>query len=117
MNYNDSKIEYVVMDPSQNITILVTSDVPKSDYKFVAKKLLELELTAEQVGFLKYDNENDIILNMAGNEFCGNATMSAAVYFGIEKKLDDANVVVKPSGEDEPINVYIKNKSKSIIIV
>lgn len=114
MNMNDftkSKvIEYVVMNPSQNITILVmcAEDGYDYDYGFVAKKLLELEPTAEQVGFLKYDDKSDIVLEMAGGEFCGNATMSAAVYYGILNGVSDGNVVVRSSGVDDPVNVHIK---------
>lgn len=108
--FDDKKIiEYVVMNPSGNITILVMSDVEdEEEYYFVAKKLLELEPAAEQVGFLQYDDESDIILSMAGGEFCGNATMSAAVYYGILHGLSDGNVVVKSSGADELVNVHVK---------
>ena len=108
--YEDKKIiEYVVMNPSGNITILVMSDVEdEEEYYFVAKKLLKLEPSAEQVGFLQYDDESDIILSMAGGEFCGNATMSAAVYYGILHGLSDGNVVVKSSGADGLVNVHIK---------
>lgn len=108
--FDDKKIiEYVVINPSGNITILVMSDVEdEEEYYFVAKKLLELEPAAEQVGFLQYDDESDIILSMAGGEFCGNATMSAAVYYGILHGLSDGNVVVKSSGADELVNVHIK---------
>ena len=108
--FDDKKIiEYVVMNPSGNITILVMSDVEdEEEYYFVAKKLLELEPAAEQVGFLQYDDESDIILSMAGGEFCGNATMSAAVYYGILHGLSDGNVVVKSSGADGLVNVHVK---------
>ena len=106
-------IEYVVMNPSGNITVLVTSDVEdESEYWFVAKKLLKLEPTAEQVGFLKYDDESNIVLNMAGNEFCGNATMSAAVYYGIIHGLNNENVVVNSSGTDELVNVHINKNNE-----
>ena len=111
--FDDKKIiEYVVMNPSNNITILVISDVEdECDYWMIAKRLLELEPTAEQVGFLQYDDESDIILNMAGGEFCGNATMSAAVYYGILHGVNNGNVVVKSSGADEPVNVHIKKNN------
>lgn len=112
--FEDKKIiEYVVMNPSGNITILVTSDVEdESEYLFVAKKLLAMEPTAEQVGFLQYDDKSDIVLNMAGNEFCGNATMSAAVYYGILHDLKDGNVVVHSSGANDLVNVNIKKNNE-----
>lgn len=104
----NKEIEYAVLDPSKNITILVTSDVDKSDYTFVAKKLLELEPSAEQLGFLEDDKECDIVLNMAAGEFCGNATMSAAVYYGIKNNVTCGNVSVKSSGADKQVKVEIK---------
>ena len=112
--FDDKKIiEYVVMNPSNNITILVISDVEdECDYWVLAKRLLGLEPTAEQVGFLQYDDESDIILNMAGGEFCGNATMSAAVYYGILHDVNNGNVVVKSSGANELVNVHIKKNNE-----
>ena len=112
--FDDKKIiEYVVMNPSNNITILVISDVEdECEYCFIAKKLLELEPAAEQLGFLQYDDESDITLNMAGGEFCGNATMSAAVYYGILHGVNNGNVVVKSQGADELVNVHIKKNNE-----
>ena len=107
---NSKVIEYVVMNPSQNITILAMplDDDYDYDYGFIAKKLLKLEPTAEQVGFLQYGEDCDIMINMAGDEFCGNATMSAAVYYGIMNGVNDGNVVVKSSGVNNLVNVHIK---------
>ena len=107
---NSKVIEYVVMNPSQNITILAMplDDDYDYDYGFIARKLLKLEPTAEQVGFLQYGEDCDVMINMAGDEFCGNATMSAAVYYGIMNGVNDGNVVVKSSGVNNPVNVHIK---------
>lgn len=68
------------MNPTGNRTILVTSPVQKKEYKTIAEELLQKEPTAEQVGFLDMKEDGKVRLCMAGGEFCGNATMSAAVY-------------------------------------
>ncbi len=82
------KLKYYILDPTGNITILAEGDVPAAGRAATAAKLMELEPTAEQVGFVCYgrtsaekncDTDHDISLTMAGGEFCGNATMSAAV--------------------------------------
>ncbi|MCR5829626.1 MAG: hypothetical protein K6F93_04650, partial [Lachnospiraceae bacterium] len=92
-------LKYYVLDPTGNITILAEGNVPAEERGAVAAKLMEKEPAAEQVGFISYGQarvdrtdaghaageENrgaghaDITLQMAGGEFCGNATMSAAV--------------------------------------
>ena len=79
-------VKYYYFDPTKNYTILVESPFHKNDYKEIAKKLMEIEKEAEQVGFIKYDKNNDISLRMAGGEFCGNATMCAGIYAAINDK-------------------------------
>ena len=74
-------ISYKVFNPTGNITILVDTPVAVCDQPVIAAKLMEHEPLAEQVGFVSCPNgQADIVLRMAGGEFCGNATMSAAVY-------------------------------------
>ena len=67
-------IKYTVLDPAKNITIIVQTPVKKQDRRFVADLLMKQEPSSEQVGFLKGN-----VLDMAGEEFCGNATRCAAV--------------------------------------
>ena len=74
------KTEYVLMNPTGNRTILVTTPEEKKDYRKVASELMQKEPTAEQVGFLDVTEKGMFCLNMAGGEFCGNATMSAAAW-------------------------------------
>ena len=74
------RIDYCVMDPTGNITILVETPVPISDQPRIAGKLMKREPDAEQVGFVTFDDTYDLALRMAGGEFCGNASLCAAVY-------------------------------------
>ena len=111
-------VDYVLMNPSNNITVLVTSFVAKKYYKIVANLLLKTEKTAEQVGFLSYDNCK-LFLEMAGGEFCGNATMSAAVLFSMINKIKNGTVSVNIKNTANVFDVKVKhlknNEYQSII--
>lgn len=100
------KIDYILLDPSKNITALVKSPVEPKLRPSVAAAIMEKEPLCEQVGFISAgDGKCDICLNMAGGEFCGNAAMSAAVLSFIEKRKDD--ILVSVSGCKEPVSVKI----------
>ena len=100
-------LKYKVCDPSGNITILVTDEVSKEKRIEVADKLLKLEPTGQQVGFISNgDGTCDLEINMAGGEFCGNAMLSgAALYKQCHK--DENIVCIKMSGTKEPIDVAV----------
>ena len=70
-------IKYKVLDPAGNITVIVTTPTLEKDRRFVADYIMTIEKDAEQVGFLSGN-----ILNMAGGEFCGNATRCASFLTG-----------------------------------
>ena len=101
-------VDYIIFDPSKNITALIISKVDSSSYIDISKKIMDKEPQVEQVGFLTYDGGLDISLRMAGGEFCGNATMCAAVYCAMKNDLSNAYVKVKVFGVDEIINVEVK---------
>ena len=92
--FDDKKIiEYVVMNPSGNITILVMSDVEdEEEYYFVAKKLLELEPAAEQVGFLQYDDESEF----AAVTTTGSEKTSEEVLFAALEAIDTTPLYIVP---------------------
>lgn len=92
-------VEYYLMDPTGNRTVLVTSPVEKAAYPAVAKRLLDREKTAEQVGFLSGTH-----LMMAGGEFCGNASMAAAFLIA---GGEPQTVSLTVSGADRPVTVRI----------
>lgn len=102
------KIEYVLMNPSDNYTILVLTETNVDDYEIIAKRLLACEPLAEQVGFLTFEKDADISIRMAGGEFCGNAAMSAAVYSCIKNKIENKNVTVNFYGIDSFLNVKVE---------
>ena len=100
---------YYLANPTGNITVLVETPVAKEDYKAVADKLMALNPTAEQAGFIGED-ENGCFLNMAGGEFCGNATMSAAAVFAQKQGIkpgENAVITLSVSGAGEPVRVSV----------
>ncbi len=97
------KTEYYVIDPTKNITLLVTSPIPESLRVQTAKKLMKLEPSAEQSGYVCGD-----LLRMSGGEFCGNATISAAAlkaYKSGAKKGEKSEYILDVSGTDKPVAV------------
>jgi len=103
-------IEYTVLDPSGNITVLVETPVSQELIPSVASGLMEYEPEAEQVGFLYSEESCDTALRMAGGEFCGNASMSAAVLSAVDSRADSLTVTLHVSGAGEPVNVYVKRR-------
>ena len=97
-------MRYCILNPTGNITAIVTDPVPAEDYPSIAAKVMEIEPTAEQVGFLlPGDEEYDAKLSMAGGEFCGNASMSAAALTAMQRKIkpgDELTVTLKVSGNE-----------------
>lgn len=100
-------LDYTVMDPTGNITVLVTAPVPAADQPRAAAAILAAEPDAEQVGFVCVGDapDGEIALRMAGGEFCGNATMSAAALHCMHWSLPAATVRVRVSGTSEPVTV------------
>lgn len=105
------ELSYVLMNPSGNVTILVETDVHGEQYAGISSYLMQLEPAAEQVGFLKKTDGGciDIGFEMAGGEFCGNASMSTAVYYASLNKINEGLITVKASGVSNPVKVYIKS--------
>ncbi len=100
------EIRYALLDPTGNQTVLVESEVPPAAQPSAAAQIMRQEPDAEQVGFYAA-RRNGAALRMAGGEFCGNAAMSAAVLFALEKDIADGTVSVAVSGQPEPTAVRV----------
>lgn len=104
-------IKYHLINPTGNITILVETPVRIEEQPKIGSLLMQKEPSCEQVGFIqKGDSESDIVLRMAGGEFCGNATMSTAAFFCRSQELasgESRNVAVKILGVNKIVNVTI----------
>lgn len=97
-------IDYYIINPTGNITALVTTNVCPCKYDTITKRIMELHNEVEQVGFVDLSS-NTPYLRMSGGEFCGNATMCAAVLF-----CEKNNYLKKSVG----VNVYGIEKTLSV---
>lgn len=104
-------IGYTLLDPTGNTTILVTTPVPAADQPSAAAKLMEAEPAAEQVGFLSKEEGFDTVLRMAGGEFCGNASMCAAVMAAADRNMDEGTLTLRVSGASGPVKVRVKRQA------
>ena len=82
--------------PAGNITLLVTSPVPRAQYAKLSARLMENSLwRAEQVGFIVPPiMGGDGRLEMMGGEFCGNALRSAGFYTAKQKGIKKRNYFI-----------------------
>lgn len=77
---------YVKLDPTGNITILVTDPVARDRQAALAAQLMvDPTVGGEQVGYLEPAEapEARARLQMMGGEFCGNASISTAAYLAM----------------------------------
>ncbi len=137
ISFATMKINYTVMDPTGNITILVHTPVRQEEMPHIASYLMRREPETEQVGFLFYPKDDsgviarsdrdvvpgnnarkkesgercDICLRMAGGEFCGNAALSAAAIYAMRCGIRKCSVRLRVSGASEIIRAEIREKS------
>ena len=98
------ELRYTVIDPTKNITLLVTTPVPRDVQPRVAAELLRREEDAEQVGFAEGLAAGKPRLQMMGGEFCGNATMSMAAWLHRDLPVGAERTLALPvSGAPEPV--------------
>ncbi len=86
---NLEAIKYSILNPTGNITALVESPIVPEEQPFLASLIMKRHPSVEQVGFVTFlENESEqVSLRMAGGEFCGNASMCAAVLYLIQRKM------------------------------
>jgi diaminopimelate epimerase len=101
-----TEVDFVKLSPTQNMTVLVTSQHPVPEYRSIAAQLLSAgHVHAEQVGFVRRASSSgaQVRLHMAGDEFCGNACMALAALTAAQHGIDDGawtEVVLESSGVD-----------------
>lgn len=115
------KINFIKVNPVENMTLFVLDQIPRKDHIRVSNKIMHYSnLHAEQVGFIEVSkNDNSLIrLQMMGGEFCGNATRSLAAFMvhnnypQIKKSGDKFMVPLEVSGVNFIINCKVKELSK-----
>ena len=109
---NDLRISF--FDPTGNITALVESPVEPEEQSAAAAQVMARFPSVEQVGFvcLPEDDAEPVALRMAGGEFCGNASMSAAALFLLRRGGAAADgektVRLRVSGVSREVQVRLK---------
>lgn len=107
------EVKFVKMNPTQNMTILVESEVETGQRSRVACELMDYaSIFAEQVGFIEKPRNSSAWarLQMMGGEFCGNATMSLAALLALDKRLphgQEVGIPVECSGAGQPVIVTV----------
>lgn len=104
------KLEVIKANPAGNITLFVKTPVRKSMRAALAKKLMAMEeFAAEQVGFCCTAEDGfDGYMEMAGGEFCGNATRAYGFMMAAVKGLKGrSRIKLHVSGSDEPVEVDV----------
>ena len=102
------KPEYIIADPSGNITAFVLTPTERQQYSSVAGQILS-ETDAEQVAFVKsveIGNGSPLRgrIEMSGMEFCGNAARSFALLLArMAGKTGKCDALVEVSGWDKPL--------------
>ncbi len=117
----DQTYQYMIMDPTGNITALVESCVEISRQPFIAGKIMEKHPEVEQVGFVdlsgSLEDSVQARLRMAGGEFCGNASMCTAVLYAernVPSHADELEICLAVSGADEPVAVKLKKPADGV---
>lgn len=103
------QINFTVLSPNGNITALVTTKVDKSLYKIINDAIMSSNKDIEQVGFIE-KKEDQIFLEMAGGEFCVNASRCAAFYFN---NKESSSGIINVSGIPLPVNYAVKIEKTS----
>lgn len=101
------RLNFVKASPCRNTTVFITEELPRAKYPAVARLALDSDyLAAEQVGFITAPHFAKAVrrLEMAGGEFCGNATLSLAAWAVREGLADGREPVwVECSGAEQPV--------------
>jgi diaminopimelate epimerase len=107
------KVKYCIYNPGGNQTALVFNNhYNLHEKKVINNEILKINKEVEQVGFI---NKNRYELQMAGGEFCGNATRCAVKYY-----LPDSygkQILIKVSGMTEKIITGIDMEGKTWVDV
>ena len=117
----DAGVCYSILDPTGNVTALVESAVEVSRHPAVATAIMRSHPEVEQVGFVclpeSQDGDGHLqgALRMAGGEFCGNATMCAAVLCALHAGAGECEtqmaVSMSVSGAKAPVEVLLRRET------
>ena len=91
-------------DPSGNITLFVLDEVPVCRRAETAKAIMAKNSKVEQVAFRTGENR----IEMAGGEFCGNASRAFGMLLAKERGITGAaEISIEISGADGAVSVWV----------
>jgi diaminopimelate epimerase len=116
------ELEIIRADPAGNITVFVLNPPDGKEERARAVKALMADpvLKAEQTGFVYPPKDPSGLwrLEMAGGEFCGNASRSFGLFVAGQSGLCGTHtVMIKTSGLTEPVPVLVNTETKNAEIV
>jgi len=105
-------LRYSILDPTGNITAIVESPVEIDRQPSTAAAIMRRHPEVEQVGFLRPGSGEELPeLRMAGGEFCGNASMSAAALLASQNGKTAMRLRV--SGAAEPVSLCLRTEGEN----
>ena len=106
---NKNKYEYTILRPGGNDQMLIKGIGPKNKRRKINDEMIKRFPSVEQVSFFEYDQKNKkATLELAGGEFCGNATRSLA-YLLLQGNIGE--IKIKVSGTTISLNAGIRQKA------
>ena len=112
--------EYWLFDPSGNITALIPLPGDAPCDPSVAEAVMRAEPSCEQVGFvLSGSSQFDACLEMAGGEFCGNASLCTAALTALRTGVPVGGTVrlwITASGAEDPVSVSLERQEASFFM-
>ena len=104
--FNIEKVQYKILNPGGNLTALVNGcDYTLEQKKNINKIIMEKYPQIEQVGFLSNDEKR---LEMAGGEFCLNASRCAIYEYS---KRENNEISLSVSGTNQQLLGKLLNKN------
>lgn len=110
------ELRFIKTSPTENMTLLIETPVPREQHLEVAEKLIAYgSVYAEQAGYIE-ESENPAAekrLQMMAGEFCGNASLSLAAVLAEEKGLDvgeETEIILEVSGADSLVRCQMKKE-------
>lgn len=110
------RLDYTIWDPTKNITLLVSTPVPRGEQAGIAAQLMANCPQVEQVGFIEPASLPGaaLRLQMMGGEFCGNASMSAAAYAAETYGLTGPEIPLEVSGHEGLLTCRLERREDSL---